>query len=507
MELDIWFDHGLGDCANFVHVMEMYRRRGYTFNLHYAKDKETIFQAVGAQYIPVDTEGIRHVPFPEPPLDPNPAIADQYWLYNKTAMSVSQAPMPDIGTPEQLWPELCSVRLDLTPHIAGEKHHFVRNYLRDLPKPVVLLHSMGNNYGDLKNIPPPTLIALYRALLDRMDGTLILLDWDNRVPRLANWRVRHLTDDWVWIDIPTFVALMQQADLLISVDSGPYHLARLTNIPVVGVFPSLNKHPGRVALPRGRTVNVVPRDITHNCNLQTRTLFNIIETCGGHMEVDAAYVAEAAVRMLQGPRYLPAEHLGADVQLQQYVLDWERGHANSLTQFNDRHRSFDLLFREMRQRFDRPLVVETGCIRAAEDWQGSGYSTYLFGAFLDRFGGELLSVDISEENCAFARNQTREMGCVSVVTDDSVRFLRELRRPIDVLLIDSLDTWDPDHEEHALQEIQAAYPLLREWSLVLFDDTVYRHRRFTGKGATAVPWLLERGWRILYSGYQTLCSL
>ena len=32
------------------------------------------------------------------------------------------------------------------------------------------------------------------SMIDRFDGTIILLDWDNRVPRLASHRIRHLDD-------------------------------------------------------------------------------------------------------------------------------------------------------------------------------------------------------------------------------------------------------------------------------------------------------------------------
>ncbi len=503
MELNLWFDHGLGDCANFAHVLELYKRRGYRINLHCADDKAAAFSAQGVARIPVDHPNLQYVYFCESP-DPSIETADQYWLYNKVGINVTGSPLPAIGTSEELWEELYSTKIDVSPWIIDESRKSVADFLEDLPKPIVLIHSMGNTSPDQKNIPEDTAIELYRQLLDRIGGTLVLLDWDNRVARMANWRVRHMVDDWKWIDVTTLLALFQQCDLLISVDSGPLHLSRLTDIPVVGLYPSLTKYPGRVSLPRGRTVNIVPHGITHELNKKTRILFNIVES-PGYNGFEPSFIADVAAQMLSGPRYLASDQLGADMQLQQFVLDWERGHGNSLSQYIDRHLGFDKLIKEVLKRFDRPVIVETGCIRGEEDWRGAGYSTYLLGTVAHRTGGELHSVDNNFENCAFARSATRELRGVSITHGDSVDFLAKFKSKIDILLIDSMDTEIPGHEQHALNEVTAALHALHENSIVIFDDTPYRAKKFTGKGTLAVPWLLENGWKILHSGYQTIC--
>ena len=70
--------------------------------------------------------------------------------------------------------------------------------------------------------------------------------------------------------------------------------------------------------------------------------------------------------------------------------------------------------RERREVFNRNefvlTVVETGTIRAEEDWGGAGFFTYLAGAYLYRKGGRLHSVDVSEPNCRFARAGTQVFG-------------------------------------------------------------------------------------------------
>lgn len=39
-------------------------------------------------------------------------------------------------------------------------------------------------------------------------------------------------------------------------------------------------------------------------------------------------------------------------------------------------------------------IVETGCARTAESWEGDGQSTLLFDRFVNALGGSVLSVDI-----------------------------------------------------------------------------------------------------------------
>jgi hypothetical protein len=244
----------------------------------------------------------------------------------------------------------------------------------------------------------------------------------------------------------------------------------------------------------------------HAWSKHARIPFNIVEC-----PESAAVVPELAKlcgRMLSPSRYLSAGWMGAEIQLQQFVRDWLRGDGTALGGYGDRHKSFDLLLRAMSVRFSRPpRVVETGCIRVEEDFQGAGFSTYILGAYLHKRGGRLISVDNDETHCAFARAWTACFGdAVSVVRSDSVDWLSLNREPIDVLYLDSIDTDLPGAAEHGLKEVEAAYPQLRDDSIVVYDDTAYSQKRFCGGGARGVPWLMERGWKILYSGHQSVLS-
>jgi hypothetical protein len=205
---------------------------------------------------------------------------------------------------------------------------------------------------------------------------------------------------------------------------------------------------------------------------------------------------------------LDGSDVAADVQLQQFVLDWCRCRGGSgVASFWDRNRSLDVLFREMARRFSAPCVVETGTIRSEEDWGGAGFFTYLAGVYLYHRGGALHSVDIDQKHCDFAQTWTRVFGkSVRVVRQDSVEFLRRFEAPIDVLYLDSLDTTAAGHAEHALREVQAALPRLHQQSLVVLDDTPWQNGAWIGKGARAAPHLLKLGWSVLYAGYQVVLT-
>jgi hypothetical protein len=499
MDVNVHFGHGMGDCVYFAFALPLYVKRGHRVSLSCPPDKRILFAPCGVE-IADGGPGYLRVPWHE--CGPMDLSTPNYAISNKPASNFRHRPMPDIGTPQSLWQEFVDVRLDLRAFILKEHWDDARRFLRDLARPVVLLHTVGNSSQKSKSLAADVTLDLYGELLDVMEGTLVLLDWDNRVPRLAHYRVRHLMDDWKSIPIATLMALIYESDLLVGIDSGPFHAARYTDTPSIGIFENANHYPARIALPRSRQLCLVPRKQNLEWNRKARIAYNIVE-CEDE-GITAKFIAEKAAAMLRGPRYFDAEHLAGDIQMQQFVFDFERGNGNSLSSYTDRHNSFDRLFRILRERYHHPLIVESGCIREPEDWRGAGYSTYLFGTYVNRAGGELISVDICPDHCQFAREATAELSNIHIHCADSIDFLRNFDRPIDVLQLDSLDTEYPDHAEHAAAELEASLAHLHDNSIVIFDDTVYQARKWSGKGAEAVPLMLERGWEILYSGYQTI---
>ena len=74
-----------------------------------------------------------------------------------------------------------------------------------------------------------------------------------------------------------------------------------------------------------------------------------------------------------------------------------------------------------------------------------------------------------------------------------------------MLYLDSMDVESPGHAEHGLAEIQAAEPKLAWNAIVVYDDSPW-DGKWLGKGASGIPYLLDRGWNILACGYQVLLS-
>jgi ADP-heptose:LPS heptosyltransferase len=498
--ISVRFRHGLGDGANFARLIPLYVQRGYPIGVECTPDKALLFRAAGAEIV----EHAEHThDWSYPPDDVHTGHGRDH-QGNKAGWNLSQPPLPDIGDKAALWPEYCASQVRPIALVSQDDQNHVARWLERAPRPIVLLHTKGNTGQQQKSLPDPITERLYRELLDQFDGTLVLLDWDHRVPCLAHYRVRHLSEMPDGCPTERMYALFEQSDLLVGVDSGPLHAAGLSDIPRIGVWLP-GHYPARYSLPQRQQLNLVLAGQTSQWNRYRRIPWNIVEQ-RGH-DFDPAWLANQIVRMLQPPRYLPAAQRAADVQLQQWIGEWCRGPSGSaaLNSYADRNRSFDVLFRELSMRFTQPTLVETGTIRAEEDWGGAGFFTYLAGAYLARKGGCLHSVDLSPQHCDFARRWTEVFGDqVTVHCQDSVGFLQAFPDRIDALYVDSLDTYEVGHAEHALREVQAALPRLHEDSLILFDDTPSSAGTFSGKGGLAVPWLLERGWQLLYAGYQVL---
>lgn len=509
--ISVSFFHGLGDCVYFAHLIPLYTRRGFEVEVECTPDKSIVFEAAGARVIEKGAKASHPWAYPSRETFNGHG---RYWQGSKLAHNISEAPLPDIGSREELWNEYCNVRLPIDEHIPDKTHNKVHGWLEGLPKPVVLLHSKGNSGQERKSLPDEIVRELYFSLLDRFSGSLILLDWDNRVPRLASYRVRHLSDLGS-CDTASMLSLMSQADLMIGVDSGPLHAARFTRTPTVGVWMP-GHYPSTYTLPRIEQLNIVLTKHTQQWNRWKRIPWNLVEHPGSGF--NAEILADWCTRMLRPARYLSDACRAGDLQLEQLVRQWSRSSIpNGLSDYIDRHLSFDLLLREIRKRFidgvdddsRRPSIVETGTIRSEDDW-GAGFFTYIVGSFLHRHGrGKLDSCDINPANCNFAKEWTQQFDDgqrVAIHNLDSLQYLASRSDPIDVLYLDSLDTTEPGHAQHALKEIQLAMPRLHRRSLVLIDDTTWQGGAWIGKGATAVPWLLEQGWSIAYAGYQVLLS-
>ena len=141
------------------------------------------------------------------------------------------------------------------------------------------------------------------------------------------------------------------------------------------------------------------------------------------------------------------------------------------------------------------VIVETGTSRGKKkflffkrlNWK-DGMSTLLFSEFAHLIKGELHSCDISEENINNAKDFTKKYSNnVNFYIKDSVVFLQEFNKKIDLLYLDSFDGHDVElASKHQLNEAKAVIDKLKNSSLILLDDkgakTLYSKAYFVKSG-------------------------
>lgn len=373
------FGNGVGDNVNFVHLLNLYRKRGWRIACDYAYDKKIIWDAIGVEYRD------RTASIEQPNTHPwlfflgfNEPVAEHDWSGSRISANLNRNPLPVIKEPfEKLWDELCQDRLDFTHLIPNSIRDTIQSALDTLPKPIMLLHTSGVTMGKIKDLPRESVPSLCWKLLDATHGSIVILDSGNKNPIPAHPRIKIAREMLKNITLTHLAGLLDTADILIGVDSGPYHMARMTKIPTIGVWPSL--YPSCNALPNSQAINMVPNDMRFKLvNIARAPRWNIVEYEGLYPDPDE--IVRHATRMLQGPRYLNKELTGRDAMMQHWTRD--------LTSTN----AFDQLLREIKSRFPEPDIVEVGSSRYRTDWHECN-STYLLAALADSLGGTFTCLD------------------------------------------------------------------------------------------------------------------
>jgi hypothetical protein len=151
-------------------------------------------------------------------------------------------------------------------------------------------------------------------------------------------------------------------------------------------------------------------------------------------------------------------------------------------------------------------IVETGTMRAPDNWLGDGGSTYIFGEFATRYDLHFWTCDLDPAVMDIAKNATAAFSShTTYVVGDSVAFLSDVAEPIDLLYLDSHDcpvTGDASAaQRHNLNELIAAYPRLSNRAIVLLDDNFNPNG---GKTKLTKEYLLDLGWICLFDLAQSL---
>lgn len=177
----------------------------------------------------------------------------------------------------------------------------------------------------------------------------------------------------------------------------------------------------------------------------------------------------------------------------------------------DRGPSFAMMLNHLNHKPEK-IIIETGCARKEDNFQGDGMSTLIFDKMVQLTGGTFHSVDISPENVEFAKSKVSDK--TQVHCSDSVKFLHEASRVlkgegrfVDLLYLDSFDL-DKENTHpsslHHLMELTAIMPCLRGGSMICVDDNISRD---VGKGTYVRQFMDLLGKPLVYEGYHWIWVL
>lgn len=163
-----------------------------------------------------------------------------------------------------------------------------------------------------------------------------------------------------------------------------------------------------------------------------------------------------------------------------------------------RANAFDIITSKL-EGLQRPVtIVETGCSRYENSWEGDGNSTIIWDKFVNYFGGQVYSVDIDPNSTAHAKLLVSDK--TNVITSDSIEWLKLVDLKVDLLYLDSYDIdWnnpDPSMRHHE-KELNASLHLLSPGSIVAVDDNLPH----VGKGYIVESVALSLGWKPIVDEY------
>lgn len=492
----IKFPHGLGDVSNFARMIPLYIKRGIPVEVAVEESKILPLVAAGATIVNEDTVMHHHWCIQSDRVTLTPSTEDGF-SGNKSGENLAYEGLLFQGSSHQdLWKELKASRPSVLSHVTEDNRRSVLDVIygkKIRGESYILWHSTGNTSRARKSFPDSMHIDFLYSLINKTKSHIIILDWDKRTQWTRNNRIHHSTELFEDLNLQKLACLMQNASLMVGIDSGPLYFSQLTDVPSIMVsFEDM--HPCQYIIPSPNTVSISLSKKYARYNPCKRFEFQII---------DDHDIIKTVVRMLGPKRYSNTATLAEDCHLQHIVLDKcaGRGDGNALSSIYDRSVSFDVLLNTAKDRFSNPIIVETGCMRAAEDWAGAGMSTALFSRYAQLTGGTFYSYDLNQTNVEFASNWCRQFGPGTKIITSRGNDGIKSHDKIDILYLDSLDSGCEGHQECNLEEFQAAEKALHSNSLVLIDDTPNLE---IGKGAKTIAYALERGWKILYAGYQVL---
>jgi len=200
-----------------------------------------------------------------------------------------------------------------------------------------------------------------------------------------------------------------------------------------------------------------------------------------------------------------------------------------------RKTSFSKIFEYLDKLPDPIIIVETGCLRIKDNFEGNGQSTLLFDKYTQfrGNGAKVYTVDINPKSTKTCSETVSKN--VTITTEDSIGYLNRLtnqfydeKKNVSFFYLDSFDVnWKSPAEscQHHLKELVSIKKILNNDTLVVVDDSPiigYLQQSIkieksldlipfgpvpspaiSGKGSLIHEYAIQTGAKLLFSNYQT----
>lgn len=188
-----------------------------------------------------------------------------------------------------------------------------------------------------------------------------------------------------------------------------------------------------------------------------------------------------------------------------FEMSFNKNKNINMKPITGRNSSFLKVIDILKETYNEPItIVETGCIRntTEESKIGDGWSTLNWDYYSKLTNSKVYVVDINQYHIDQSKKIVPPTELLQYYNDDSVNFLKNFDKKIDLLFIDSYD-YCGDEENihkchlHSLNEVKSAWDKLNNKCFILIDD-VFNNTNWAGKGELSIPYLLENGFELVY---------